>query len=164
MDAVIPILEEVARNTYQRGLGVGFADTPEMRARLRFCAQKGWLRIFVLWIKGTPRAFWIGTLSNQVFVSDYNGYDPGFRDYSIGTFLLADVVEGFCKQGVKAVDFGFGEAEYKDRFANLTHTEASVCIFSPQAKGVLMNAMRTSTAVVDGLARRRSIGPNCFRA
>jgi hypothetical protein len=153
-ERVIPSLEEVAKNTYQRGLGVGFHDTPEMRRRLRFCAQKQWLRIYVLAIDGKPRAFWLGTLSNRVFVSDYNAYDPKFRDYSVGTFLLAAVAENFCREGVKAIDFGFGEAEYKERFANRTQIESSVCIFAPKPKGVLLNAIRTSSFAVDTLTRK----------
>lgn len=154
LEDIIPSLEEVAKKTYQRGLGVGFQDTPEMRRRLRFCATKQWLRLYVLAIDGKPCAFWLGTLSNQVFISDYNAYDPGFRDYSVGTFLLAAVAEDFCREGVKAIDFGFGEAEYKERFANRTQIEASVCIFAPTPKGLLLNALRTSSVMVDTFSRR----------
>lgn len=153
-ERVIPSMEEIAKHTYQRGLGVGFHDTPEMRRRLRFCAQKQWLRIYVLAIDGNPRAFWLGTLSNRVFVSDYNAYDPKFRDYSVGTFLLAAVAEDFCREGVKAIDFGFGEAEYKERFANRTKIEGSVCIFAPKSKGLLLNAISTSSSALDTLTRK----------
>lgn len=154
VESVIPVLEGIAQNTYQRGLGVGFQNTPQMCHRLRFCAQKKWLRIYILSVDGKASAFWVGTLSNQVFVSDYNAYDPSLRDYSLGTFLLAAVVEDFCKEGVQAIDFGFGQAEYKDRFANTRHIEASVHIFAPRPKGFALNAIRTSTRAVDSFARR----------
>jgi len=149
LDEAIPQLEHVAKLTYQRGLGVGFSDTPEMRQRLQFCAEKGWLRIYVVTIDGVPSAFWIGTLARQVFISDYNGYDPKFRNYSIGTCLLIDVVEEFCREGVKAIDFGFGEAEYKERFSNKRLIEAPVRFFAPRAKGVFLNGMLTATGRAD---------------
>jgi CelD/BcsL family acetyltransferase involved in cellulose biosynthesis len=154
VELAAPALEEVARSTYQRGLGVGFQDTEQMRMRLRFCARKGWLRIYLLLIAGKPCAFWIGTLYNQSFVSDYNSYDPKFRDYSIGTYLLAEVVEKFCQEGVRNIDFGFGQAEYKERFGNSRVDEGSICIFSPGLKGIALNALRTSTGAVDAFARK----------
>jgi Acetyltransferase (GNAT) domain len=154
LESALPAVEDIARNTYQRGLGVGFQDTPQMRQRLSFCAEKGWLRIYVLAISGKPCAFWVGTLSNSVFVSDYNAYDPKFRDYSVGTYLLAEVVEDFCDEGVKAVDFGFGEAEYKSRFANVAHAEASLRIFAPKPRGVALNLVRTATGLMDDTLRK----------
>jgi hypothetical protein len=154
LDGLIPRLEEIAKTTYQRGLGVGFRDTEQMRQRLRLCAQKGWLRIYILALGGKDCAFWIGTLSNHSFLSDYNAYDSKYRDYSVGTFLLAAVIEDFCTEGVKTVDFGFGQAEYKDRFANSRLTEASVFIYALSTKGVVLNALRTSTSAIDKFARK----------
>jgi len=154
VDEVAPLLEEVAKGTYQRGLGVGFQDTEEMRRRLRFCARKGWLRTYVLTIAGKPCAFWVGTLSNDSFLSDYNAYKPEYRNYSLGTYLLIYVVEEFCKAGVKNVDFGFGPAEYKERFGNSVLMESSVCIFSSRPKGLLLNVVRSMTCSIDSAARK----------
>jgi GNAT acetyltransferase-like protein len=154
LDQVVPWLEEIASRTYQRALGVGFRDTHEMRQRLAFCADQGWLRIYVMRLKGEACAFWLGTLYNGSFISDYNSFDPKFREYSLGTYLLATVMEEFCKEGLRNVDFGFGQAEYKDRFGNCHHTEGTVCIFAPSAKGITLNAIRTSTGSLDKFARK----------
>jgi CelD/BcsL family acetyltransferase involved in cellulose biosynthesis len=153
LDGAVPLLEAIAKTTYQRGLGVGFQDTEQMRQRLRICAEKGWLRVYLLSLAGEPRAFWMGTLHNAVFCSDYNGYDPGFREYSLGTFLLAHMIEDFCKENVRSIDFGFGGAEYKDRFSNCRFDEASVHIFAPHTKGLLLNGVRTATGIADNAAR-----------
>ena len=48
VEAIIPQIEEIATKTYQRGLGVGFRDSEQMRRRLRMCAEKGWLRAMFL--------------------------------------------------------------------------------------------------------------------
>jgi hypothetical protein len=154
VEEACPLLEEVAKGTYQRGLGVGFRDSEEMRRRLRFCARKGWLRIYVLTIAGKPCAFWIGTLYNGSFLSDYNSYDPQYRNYSLGTYLLISVVEEFCKEGVQNIDFGFGPAEYKERFGNTMLMESSVYIFAPKLKGLVLNTIRTTTCSVDAAVKK----------
>ena len=49
--------EEVAKTTYQRGLGAGFQDGPEARRRLTFLAEKGWMHCSVLYLKDQPVAY-----------------------------------------------------------------------------------------------------------
>jgi CelD/BcsL family acetyltransferase involved in cellulose biosynthesis len=154
LEHAIPQIEQIAQKTYQRGLGVGFQDNDEMRRRLRLCADKGWLRIYVLYLGDTPCAFWIGTLYHGSFCSDYLAFDPRFGAYSPGTFLLMKVLEEFCGAGVREVDFGFGEGRYKEQFGNSPSMEASVFVFAPKAKGILLNGMRTSTGLTENLARR----------
>jgi CelD/BcsL family acetyltransferase involved in cellulose biosynthesis len=146
--------EEIAKRTYQRGLGVGFQDNEEMRRRLHLCAEKGWLRAYVLHLGDTPCAFWIGTLYQGSFCSDYLAFDSRFGAYSPGTFLLMKVVEEFCTARVKEVDFGFGEARYKEQFGNSPSVEASIFVFAPNPKGALLNAIRTSTGLADNLAKK----------
>jgi CelD/BcsL family acetyltransferase involved in cellulose biosynthesis len=154
LDRVIAEAEVIAKKTYQRGLGVGFEDTPAMHGRLNFCAQKGWLRAGVLYIGDRPCAFWIGTVYDGVFVSDFLAFDPEFRDYSLGSYLLIAMIEEFCKEGIKAVDFGFGPGEYKERFGNSELREASVHIFAPNFKGITLNALRTVTVLVENTLKK----------
>ena len=58
-----------------------------------FLARAGWLRGYVLSLEGTPGAFWIGTLRNGVFVSDYLAFDPAFADYAPGIYLMVKAIE-----------------------------------------------------------------------
>ncbi len=145
----LPHIEEVAKKTYQRGLGVGFRDTPQMRGRLELCAKKGWLRIYVLYIKDSPRSFSAGTTCEGVYTTDYIAYDPAFRDYYLGKLLLLEVIESCYKEGVTEIDFGFGQAEYKERFGNCHLMESSVYIFAPSIKGVTLNALQTAVRMID---------------
>lgn len=64
-------VEEVARKSYQRGLNVGYSESPDIRARLEFDAAKGWLVAYVLYFDDRPCAFWIGSLRERVFLSNY---------------------------------------------------------------------------------------------
>src|SRR5271157_3511930 len=75
VDRLIQDVEQIAKKTYQRGLGVGFADGPELRQRILLEAERGWLRARILYIAGTPAAFWIGNLYGDTFHSNYMGYD-----------------------------------------------------------------------------------------
>lgn len=150
----MPQVEQIAGKTYQRGLGVGFQNDQETTRRLRLCAEKGWLRAYVLSLAGTPTAFWVGTVYQGSFASDYLAFDPAFSAYSPGTFLLMKVVEEFCNEGVMEIDFGFGEARYKQQFGNLPLTETSTFVFAPTLRGLLLNAVRTSAGVADNAARK----------
>jgi hypothetical protein len=154
LDHVIKQLEEVAAKTYQRGLGVGFKDSKLMRERLQLYARKGWLRIYLFTIDERLCAFWVGTVFNGSFCSDYLGFDPGFGKYSPGTFLLATMIEEFCKEGVTEIDFGIGEGRYKDRFGNHRVTESSVYIFRLSPKGIMLNAILTGTSFIDASMRK----------
>jgi len=154
LEELIRNAEAIARKTYQRGLGVGFQDTDEIRKRLRLAAEKGWLRAYVLFLSGAPAAFWIGDLYRSIFCSDYLAFDPVFTPLSPGTYLLMKTVEEFCATGVGKIDFGFGEARYKEQFGNSPSNEATVLIFSPRAKGMLLNGMRTMTGLAENLVRK----------
>ncbi len=145
--------EEIASKTYQRALGVGFSPTPEILQRLRLSAEKGWLRGYVLSIENNPCSFWIGSVYNAVFVSEYLGYDPASERLSPGTFLLTKMLEDFCAAGIEEIDFGYGEGRYKERFGNLRRLESSVWVFAPTWKGFRLNSMRTITFGAHRMAR-----------
>lgn len=152
LNTLIEDVEQVAKTSYQRGLGVGFADSPEMRERLRFRAERGWLQAYVLYVAGRPCAFWIGDMNAGAFGSDYLAYDGNYAKYSPGMYLIFKVIEGFCdnrEEGVKRVDFATGHAQYKEVLSNQMWTETSAYIFAPTAKGMFLNIFRSIVGRVD---------------
>jgi hypothetical protein len=166
LDRLFRDAEQIAGKTYQRGLGAGFSDTPEVRRRLELAARKGWLRAYLLYVGDRPYSFWIGMLYQGAFVSEYLGYDPEFKKLSPGMFLIMRVIEGFCQhaQGdtVTELDFGLGHAEYKGALCSKNWLEAPVYIFSPTLKGMSLKAMRTATRLADGLARKALASTSFF--
>jgi hypothetical protein len=160
LDTVISEVEEIARKTYQRGLGAGFDDSPRMRQLFHLYARKGWLRIYVLFAADTPIVFWIGAVYGGWFYSECTGYDSHYRDYAPGTFLLVKMLEDFCREGLQGIDFGLGDAMYKERFGNHSFEEAPVYLFAPRMKGLFLKATQTVTFATDNalknmLARTR---------
>jgi Acetyltransferase (GNAT) domain len=144
--------EHLASRSYQRGLRVGFFDSPATREHLRLKAERGWLRGYVLYLGGKPSAFWIGDVNQSTFGSDYLAYDPTFGKYSPGMYLIMKVIEGFCgghREGVTAVDFGPGHAQYKEILSTEEWLETSVYIFAPTLKGTSLNLVRTFIGGID---------------
>jgi len=156
LERMIRDVEEIAKKTYQRGLGVGFKDNAETREVLRLDAEKGRLRAFILYLADRPCAFWVGTVYQQTFHGGYVGYDPEYGRYALGMFLMMRVIESFCQgngnKDVAEIDFGLGDAEYKEILGTCTWQEGSLCLFAPNLRGLGLNALRTPVLVVDRMA------------
>jgi CelD/BcsL family acetyltransferase involved in cellulose biosynthesis len=135
VDRACADVEAVAAKTYQRGIGAGFANNEENRKRFRLCAEKGWLRVYALYIDDQPRAFWSGTLYRGIFHLDFTGFDPELRKYEPGTAVFLKMIEDLCASGVTLVDFGLGTAPYKERFGDTSWEEISPWVFAPGFRG-----------------------------
>lgn len=157
LETIFSQIDQIARTTYQRGLGVGFADTPEMRGRLELSARKGWLQAFILYLAGTPAAFWLGTRYRSRFFSDYMGYDTAYAKYSPGMYLVLKGIEHFCSQPdgsrITEIDFGLGDAQYKQVLATDSWMEQSSYLYASNLPGVTLSISRALTGIIDKTAR-----------
>ena len=154
-------LEAVAGKTYQRGLGVGFADSPEERALLDLSLTRGWFRAYVLYVADAPIAFWTGWAYGDTFYTGATGYDPAFASHRVGTYLLCRMIEDLCGgPSIRTVDFGSGDAAYKHQFGSETWSEQDLLVFAPTVRAVGVNATRTAVQAADLGAKRvlRSAG------
>jgi CelD/BcsL family acetyltransferase involved in cellulose biosynthesis len=153
LDEVIRDVEEVAKKTYQRGLGVGFIANPETRELLKLAARKNWLWGRILYIAERPIAFWIGNVYQGTLHGDFVGYDPAFSAYSPGMFLMVktveDLVNHIAEYGIRRVDFGLGDASYKDVFGTSGWEEMSGYIFARTLRGGALMAMTAMTGRLD---------------
>lgn len=158
VDRLVRNAEVIAARSYQRGLNVGFSDTPIVRSRLLFEAHKGWLQGYILYLEGEPVAFWIGSLRNQVFLSEYLSFDPAYAKYAPGMYLMLKVMEEMQdeprKDPVRLVDFGIGDAPYKARLATLHWQESTILIFAPRLRAAWVNALRWSVEMTNRCVKR----------
>lgn len=158
LNRVIVDVDEIARKTYQRGLGAGFVANDETRTRLRVEAEKGWLHTFILYVAGKPCAFWMCNLCGGQLYSGFMGYDPAVARYSPGMFLITRAIEELSVQNTDArieqIDWGLGDAEYKTHLSTEDWKEASVHIFAPTAKGFALNLLNSGSAAIDGAAKK----------
>ncbi len=146
-------LEEVAAHTYQRGLGVGFRNDEEHRQRFALFAGRGQLRIQLLEIEGKIRAFWIGQVYRNIFHSEATGYDMELSEYEPGTLVLMHMIDELVKEEVLKLDFGLGDALYKQRFGDRSWREKTITVFAPTAKGLFLWFGLGICAVLDRLGR-----------
>lgn len=147
-------LEEVAGRTYQRGLGAGFVDNEEHRRRFALFSSRGQLRVQLLGIEDEIRAFWIGTVYKNVFHSSETGYDPDLLTFEPGTLVFVRMVDELIKEGVQKIDFGLGDAFYKQRFGDHCWQETTVHLFAPTAKGLLLRSATGFSRMFDSAGRR----------
>jgi len=147
-------IERVAALTYQRGLGAGFVDDEEHRLRLDLFAKRGQLRAQVLEIEGRLSAYWIGTIYKGVFYSSATGYDPDLRFYEPGSLVFIHMIDELVREGVGRLDFGLGDAHYKQRFGDNCWREATIRLFAPTLKGVVLRSLLGIFNLADDASRR----------
>jgi len=148
VDQAMKDIETIAAKTYQRGLNVGFVNTPEARNEYIFAAQKGMLRAYVLYLNNIPSSFLIGFVYKNIFNLGSLGFDPEKEYYHPGMFLFLKMIEESCLDDkIDAIDFGFGDADYKKKYGDECWQEVSVFIFANTLKGMQFNAMKSLTTV-----------------
>ena len=134
---------------------VGFRNNDEIRKWYEIGLDRSILRAYILYINGQPVAYRHGFCQNDVLFASGTGYDPFYSNYRIGTFLLNYVIESLYINGqTRAIDYGFGDADYKQIYCNENWTEAPVYIFAPTSKGIFINLMRNCTMLVSFLAQK----------
>ncbi len=155
--------ELVARKTYHRGLGVGFVYNEETFQRHSLAANGGTLHCWILYVKEKPVAFWTGSVYKGCFHSGSLGFDSDFGQYQPGNLIFIRMVERLCSEGVKEVDFGLGDASYKERFGDERWDEATIHIFSRSAWGLVINAEVSATQAIDLCAAKALVRLNLFQ-
>lgn len=154
MDLICGALESIAKNTYHRGLGVGFIDNDEYRNRLSFLSEQGRLIIYILYVRKKPAAYWLATRYQETIYLNTTGYDPEFEQFEVGTYVFMKMLEDLCtKKIAKQVDFGLGDAFYKQRFGDNFWHESSVSVYPVSVKGIttkllLVLSRKVSSAIV----------------
>ena len=71
-----------------------------------------------------------------------------FKKTNPEQFLFMKMIEDLSKIRVKEIDFGFGDALYKNRYGDESWEESSVYIYAPSWKGAKMNAYSMLTGKI----------------
>lgn len=129
-DSFTKLAEQIASNTYHRKIGVGFSANNEMQERIQSEASNGNLLGYILTIENQPCAFWYCTLFQEQIHLNSTGFDPSYRKFELGTILLSQLIADHCGTERSSVDFGLGDANYKQRFASESHIEFSTQLYS----------------------------------
>ena len=79
----------------------------------RLFLERGWLRLYVLWLEGQPAAALYGVLHRGVFSFYQSGFDPRHAQASVGLVTLALAVQRAIEEGAREFDLLHGNEAYK---------------------------------------------------
>ncbi len=148
--------DQIARKTYQRQIGAGFAPTEPALKKLRLLAERNQWRAYILYVHGAPAAYWMGTSYGTTFHLEYTGRDPAYSQFKLGTgtMLFVKMIEDICDAtDIREVDFGFGDYPYKERFGNVNEETQTLLLFAPTFSNVSLNMLRSALSWTEkGLA------------
>jgi hypothetical protein len=145
----------VARSTYQHALGAGFSDTPEQRALARLGLERGWLRGYLLYLRGEPIAYWLCSTYDETMLIRTAGFDNAHAQHRVGLYLLMRAIEDACADpSLRVLDFGPGDAAYKQQFSNESWRERNLLVYAPTRRALRINGIRTLILGSSVLARR----------
>jgi CelD/BcsL family acetyltransferase involved in cellulose biosynthesis len=100
------------------GRMTAFADDPFHRQVASAALARGWLRLWLLELNGTPVAAWHGFHVGGVTSYYQAGRDPGYDKLSAGFVLLAHTLRAAIEEGATEYRFGRGAEAFKFRFTD----------------------------------------------
>lgn len=118
--------------------------------------QRGWLRLYVMWLDDRPAAAMYGFDYGGNFYFYQSGFDSAFATYSVGLVMTGLGVQAAIARGIRDFDFLHGEEPYKYLWASAERELLRFHFFPPHARGRLLDrAMRTRRGTLQFLARWR---------
>lgn len=153
LEEAISAASQISHWTYQYALDVGFVDNAQTRGMMATAANRGWLRMSVLYVKSEPCAFQLVLQYRNTYFLGQTGFNPKWKQWNIGTALFLKVLENICNDpDVESFDFGFGDADYKRHYGNEHWHEACVYIYAPRFYPILINLLHTLVMVLSIMA------------
>jgi CelD/BcsL family acetyltransferase involved in cellulose biosynthesis len=120
-----------------------------------WAAQRGWLRIHLLALDGTPIAAAFGLRAHGVHASMKIGHDPAHQKLAPGVMLMHDVIREACEEGLRTVELLGDEDPLKRSWTSLAREWRLLDAFAPTTAGRAEWAAFTARRALRG-ARGRS--------
>jgi Acetyltransferase (GNAT) domain len=154
LEQAISDMERIAVNSVKRRLGYGFVDTHLTREQMLVEAERGWLRIYILYIDEKPVSFWKGTLYERCLRSEHVGFDLAWSAFSPGIFLFLYMLENLRDQGLTTVDLGYGNGQLYESFGTVRRSEARVQIYAAKVGALHVKFLQTAAQYTTLMIRR----------
>ena len=90
------------------------------REFVRLAAERGWLRILLLWLNGRAAAALYALRYGPTFYFYQSGFDPEFSKHSVGVATMGLSIQTAITEGALEYDFLHGDEEYKFHWASAT--------------------------------------------
>lgn len=110
---------------------------------IALCAQRGWLRLGIVWLRGRPIAAQLWMVANGKADIYKVAYDEAFKEYSPGTVLTARLMQHVIERdGVVEVDYLIGDDAYKKLWMNERRERRGMVAYDPRTIGGAIGAAR----------------------
>lgn len=141
----------------ERG-GSGSFHLPVMRefhdAFSRLALERGWLRLFILRLDGRPIGALYGFRYGRRFYFYQSGFDPAFRQHSVGLVTMGLAIRQALQEGVEEYDLLHGTESYKYLWAKDSQPLVRVDLYPPGLGGRLCRGAVTLEDRAKTWARR----------
>jgi CelD/BcsL family acetyltransferase involved in cellulose biosynthesis len=99
----------------------------------QLAAQRGWLRLLILWLDGTAAASLYGLRYGPTFYFYQSGFDPVYSKHSVGVSTMGLAIKTAIEEGASEYDFLHGNEEYKFHWAHRVRDLNRLELHPPQA-------------------------------
>ena len=130
----------------------------------RLALERGWLRLFVLRLDGRPLGALYGFRYGGRFYFYQSGFDPAYRQYSVGLVTMGLAIQHAIMEGAEEYDFLHGTESYKYLWTSESRDLERIRLFPPSSGGALCRAALQGEAVAKRVARRVLPAPMLAKA
>lgn len=103
----------------------------------RAALERGWLRLFTLRLDARPVGALYGFLYGRRFYFYQSGFDPAYRQHSVGLVTMGLAIKSAVAEGVEDYDLLHGSETYKALWASESHELVRLQLFPPSVGGIL---------------------------
>jgi CelD/BcsL family acetyltransferase involved in cellulose biosynthesis len=112
----------------------------------RLCAERGWLRMGLVWLGEQPIAAQLWIVANGKAAIYKLAYDADFKRYSPGTVLTAALMQHVIERdGVREVDYLIGDDPYKKAWMSDRRERWGLVAYNPRTAAGLAGWLREAT-------------------
>jgi CelD/BcsL family acetyltransferase involved in cellulose biosynthesis len=142
----------IAESSYQHALGAGLG-APGEADRLRGLARLGWFRGFILSVDGEAWTFDYGMRFGDSFAAGATAYRPEHAKKRPGNIALARWIDELGRSGVAEIDWGAGDADYKQSLSTSVIDEQALVIYRRTPVGTLLAVLAAAVDLLDRAGR-----------
>lgn len=136
---LLPVVFDLHRKRWSERGGSDGLEGPGLREfhedLTRIALERGWLRLFLLWVDGAPAATLYGFRYGSVFYFYQSGFDPRFGRLSVGLVTMGLAIKSAIEEGADEFDLLHGEETYKFHWAKRARRLGRLVSFPPGLRG-----------------------------
>lgn len=150
-EALAALIELHRKRWRDKGSSEAFS-TPDLAAfhgeisRLAF--ERGWLRLFVLWLNDAPAAALYGFRRDRRFYFFQSGLDPEYSRHSVGLVAMGLAIKSAVEEGAVEYDLLHGGEAYKFLWARAARDLGRLELYPPGAAGLLCGRIAQAGRIV----------------